>query len=223
MITSFLLCRSCCLLYPLSTGRGGDSDLSDAETAAELRAFRTAHATHPLERAERVPDDVLLDRPSWDPMATRWFHVAAGSDLLLVRSGRTSIEEPRRYHIEQTMPQVDGPVVDLDETLLRRALDRHFFPQVLRRARVDAVIAVVRELLDRLDAGEVEVCFDDHTLPNTGIGPFPAELCDLLLGRCATLFDDVEIERMQAFVRDHSGADGALALRVRRTVVRRAA
>jgi hypothetical protein len=218
MITSFLLCRSCRLLHPLRTGRG-DSEFDAAETAAELRAFRTAHATHALERAERVPDDVVLDRPAWDPMVTRWFHVAAGPDLLLVRSGRTSIDEPRSYELDHPMPHVDAPFVDVDEPLLRRALDRHFFPQVLRRARVDAVIGVVRELIEPLDAAEVETCFDDHTLPNTGIGPFPADLCDLLLARCLSLFDDVEIERMRQFVRDHRGADGALALRVRRSVV----
>jgi hypothetical protein len=156
-------------------------------------------------------------------MAARWFHVAAGADLFLVHSWRTSIDEPRRYELECGAMPADEPFVDVDESLLRRALDRHFFPHALRPAKLEAFVGAVRELIERLDAAEVDVSFDDVTLPNASIGPFPAALCETLLARCTGAFDAWELDRLRLFVSEHRQEDGALAVRVRRTVVSRAA
>jgi hypothetical protein len=221
MITAFLLCRQCQLLQPLAPA--GDGRLADEEWSEEVRAFRAAHVAHAVEDAERVPEDALFDRPTWDPMATRWFHVASGTDLLLVRSWRPSLDEPRRYELELAALSPDAPWVDVDEALLRRALDHHFFPQALRPKQMDAFVGIVRELVERLDAAEVETSFDDVTLPNTSIGPFPEALCDTVLDRCGDGFDPWELERLRLFVRAHRQEDGALAVRVRRSAVPRAA
>jgi hypothetical protein len=221
MITTFLLCRQCQVLHPVAPA--GDPRFADEEAVLELRDFRAAHEAHVIEDAERVIEDALFDRPSWDPMATRWFHVAAGANLLLVRSWRATIDDPRRYELELTALSPDLPFVDVDERLLRRALDRHFFPQALRPKKLEAFVGIVHDLIDRLDAAEVETSFDDVSLPNASIGPFPEELCDTLLDRCAGVFDVWELERLRLFVSEHRQEDGALAVRVRRVLVSRAA
>lgn len=221
MITTFLLCRRCNVLHPMASAE--DPIFADDEAGAELHAFRAAHAAHGLDAVERIPEDALFDRPTADPMATRWFHVAAGCDVLLVRSWRATIDEPRRYELEATAPAVEAPVVDIDELLLRRSLDRHFFPHALRPAMLERFVETVRQLVERLDGGEVEISFDDVTVPNAGIGPLPDALCEALLARCHDGFDVWELERLRSFISAHRHEDGALAVRVRRTVVPRAA
>jgi hypothetical protein len=213
---SFLLCRLCGVLHPVPTPID-----ADAETVEELAEFRAAHEVHVLEDAQRLPDSPLFDGLTWDPMSTRWLRVAAGADVLLVRSWRTSIDEPRHHEVT-TAPPPAADCIEVDEPLLRRAVDRYFYPQTVRPAKLEHFVHSVRELIADLEPDEVETSFDDATLPNTRIGPFPAQLCDTLIDRCAPIFDDGKMERMRAFVADQCLEDGALALHVRRIVSRSA-
>lgn len=223
MITSFLLCRPCRLLHPL----GAPAPWSDGDAAlgvaADLETFRLQHAAHGLEEAVRVDERSVLDGALGDPMAVRWFHVTVGAERLTVRSWRPSIDLPRRTELVAGAPPEPVTWVDVDEALLRAALDRHFYPQVLRIAQLDAVLAAVRKLTAPLDPYQVETVFDDPALPDTAIGPFPAGLGTALLECSQDLFDATERERLRRFVAEHSGTDGALALRVHRTLAPRAA
>jgi hypothetical protein len=218
---SFLLCRPCAALLPLAPlGPWHDTD---AEAAAELAAFQAVHAAHGIETAERVDEPARIDRPAWDPLATRWFQVATDGDVLVVRSSRTSAEAPRRYELTpDALPPIRSRV-DVDEPLLRRALDRHFFPHVIRPAELEAFVSTVRELLAPVDPAEIDTAFDDPSLPDAAIGPFPPGLAEHLIERCATFLDPVGLERARSFVRDHRAEDGALAVRVHRILVTRAA
>jgi hypothetical protein len=214
---SFLLCRQCGVLHPVPVPH----DVDD-EAVQELAAFRAAHAVHVLEDAQGLPDSPLFDGPTWDPMSTRWLRVTAGADVLLVRSWRASIDEPRRHELT-TAPPPAIDCIEVDEPLLRRALDRHFYPQTVRAAKLERFVHTVRELIADLDPNEVETSFDDVALPNASIGPFPAQLCDTLIDRCTPIFDMWEMERVRTFVADHRLEDGALAVRVRRILSRSAA
>jgi hypothetical protein len=217
---AFLLCRRCRVLTPLAPGAPwapSDDDL------AELSAFRAAHEPHRLEAAYRVDELARTDRPAWDPMATRWFDVAAGGDLLTVRSQRAALDDPRLYVLADDGGPATSSRIDVDEALLRRALDRHFYPHVIRPAQLEAFICTVRDLLAPVDPAQIDVAFDDPSLPDASIGPFPAALAEHLVERCATLFDPVGLERARSFIRDHRAEDGALAVRVHRTLIVRAA
>ena len=217
MYESFLLCRHCGVLHPVSIDSSADED-----AAQDLAAFREEHEAHVLEDAQRLEDPALFDGPTWDPMSTRWFRVAAGADVLIVRSWRTSIDEPRRHELTASAPHAAG-CIEVDEPLLRRAFDRHFYPHAVRPAKLERFVHTVHELIADLDPAEVETSFDDVTLPNASIGPFPDELCDALLNRCTPIFDDWEMERVRSFIADHRLEDGALAVRVRRILDRSAA
>lgn len=218
MYESFLLCRHCGVLHPVSVHPGADED-----AAQDLAEFRHEHEAHVLEDAQRLQDDsALFDGPTWDPMSTRWFRVAAGADVLLVRSWRISIDEPRRHELTSAAPEAAG-CIEVDESLLRRALDRHFYPHAVRPAKLERFVHTVHQLIADLDPGEVETSFDDVELPNASIGPFPNELCDELVDRCTPIFDAWEMERLRSFIADHRLEDGALAVRVRRVLARSAA
>jgi hypothetical protein len=195
---------------------------ADEESDQDFAVFRADHRAHVLEDAQRLPDSALFDGPTWDPMSTRWFRVAAGADELVVRSWRTSIDEPRHHEVAAAPPAEAG-CIEVDEPLLRRAFDRHFFPHAVRPAKLERFVHTVHELIADLDPSEVETTFDDTALPNASIGPFPPELCDTLLNRCAPIFDAWEMERVRSFVADHRLEDGALAVRVRRLLSQSAA
>jgi hypothetical protein len=219
MADTFLLCRHCRAAQAIPSATFAD----DEEFALELALFRAEHGPHGIEEARRVPGSDLSDRPPWDPMATHWFRVSAGTAQLTVRCWRASIDGPRRYALEPGAMPATVDAVEIDESLLRRALDRHFYPQALRPTTLEAFIRTVRDLLRQLDPNEVETSFDDAAFANASIGPFPAWLCAPLLGRCALLFDPVELDRVRDFVADHRGEDGALAVRVRRDIITHAA
>ena len=216
MYDSFLLCRRCGVLHPVPVHP------IDDDAAEDLALFLAEHKAHVLEDAQRVADSALFDGPTWDPMSTRWFRVAAGADLLVVRSWRTSVDEPRRHELTSAPPQAAG-CIEVDEPLLRRALDRHFYPHAVRPAKLERFVHTVNELIADLDPGEVETTFDDVALPNSSIGPFPADLCNTLISRCAPIFDAWELDRVRSFIADHRLEDGALAVRVRRLLDRSAA
>lgn len=222
MSDTLLLCRRCGILQPIAPA-GRRSAAVDDDAAEELALFRAAHAGHGIDEAHRLPDTSLADLPVWDPMATRWFQVATATETLFVRSGRSSVDEPRGYVVASAPPPASHEAVDVDAPLLRRALDRHFYPHTVRSAAIERFVDIVLDLCADLDPHAVDTSFDDTRLPNTGIAPFPPELCSTLLERCSGLFNAWELERVRVFVVDHSLEDGALALRVRRSLVTHAA
>ena len=171
MSLSLLLCRQCGVLHPVPARPAADDDVVD-----DLLAFRAAHEAHGLAAVQRLPDAALFDGPTWDPMSTRWFRVTAGADILLVRSWRSSIEEPRRFEVTAAPPPT-ADCIDVDEALLRRALHRHFYPHTIRPTKVEHVVAAVRELIAPLDPAAIETTFDDATLPNASIGPDGSRVC----------------------------------------------
>ena len=217
----FLLCRRCAVLHPLDREDAGTpQDPSDVpvdgdDDALDLRAFELAHAGHLLEEALRASPSSTLDHPAWDPMATLWFFVRSGGDEILVRAGRESIEDPRTYRVEPELPQAEE-LVEIDAPLVRRALDRHFFPHAISARKLDRFVDLLTDLVSGLNAAAVETSFDDPSYPDAGIAPVPEVLCRLLLEHAAAIFDAWELDRLAGFVAEHRREDGALALRVHR-------
>jgi hypothetical protein len=211
---TFLLCQSCQILYPLELTEAAFPDPEREACADDLGEFRREHRGHELEVVRRLPAASTYDRPAWDPMATEWFQVTSGNEAFLVRSWRNSIEEPRQRQLQPGSIPAEHSSVEIDVPLLRRALDRHFFPHALRARKLEQFVAAVEELIEDVDPSSLEISFDDVEGANASLAPFPDELSDLLLAQCRSIFDDSELQRVADFVHANRTAVGALGVRV---------
>jgi len=211
-----LLCRQCGDLHPLASSYAPlDTELD----ALDLDAFRRAHGGHTLERALRLPEPALHDRPAWDPMATSWYRVLVGETSFYVRSDRLSIDLPRRHKLQLAAPQLSAHV-ELDEPLLAQSLSRHFHPQPLAAEKATRFVVTVRALVSSLDADAVETSFDDPDLANAELGPCPEPVCAQLLSQTRDIFNsDWEQSAIARFIEENRSEYGALAVRVRREVI----
>jgi len=211
-----LLCRQCGDLHPLASSF---AQVDTALDAIDLDAFHQAHRGHTLERALRLPEPALHDRPAWDPMATSWYRVLVGETSFYVRSERSSIDLPRHHKLQLTAPLLSAHV-ELDEPLLEQTLNRHFHAQPLPAEKASRFVVTVRELVSSLDADEVETSFDDPELANAELGPCPEPVCAQLLSQTRDIFSsEWEQSAIARFIEENRSEYGALAVRVRREVI----
>src|SRR5262245_51034264 len=137
MSESFLVCRPCGLISPLAIDEPQIYVEESVDDVSDLETFRHLHALHGLEHATRLPTPAVYDRPVWDPMATSFFEITINGEVFLVRSWRSSIEEPRCRQLIGGVIQRGAATIELDQRYLRNALDRCFHPHVLADTVVD--------------------------------------------------------------------------------------
>jgi hypothetical protein len=211
-----LLCRDCGVLYLLEPVNA-DTEAEPEGPSGSAVEFRSAHRGHHLELAHRLDEIAHSDRPLWDPMAVVLFQVLTeGGEVLTVRSARTSIDGPRLQRVVSAtgLPSPTQDVIEFDTRLVRRALDRHFFPHSLSTRKLDAFVELLATVTREVPAAALEIAFDDPEHPEASFAPVPDSVCGLLLQRCRDLFDPWELERVIQFIDANRGGDGALALRV---------
>jgi len=222
MTRDFLVCRVCALVCSAATENLADEPEIDSP-ASDRELFCREHAAHGLEIGIRCTTTAVYDGPIWDPMVTAWFEVQINGDTYLVRSWRASIDEPRCCELSRGVIERGTATVEIDEDYLLLALDRWFFPHVLAPSRCTLFVDKARILIGDLDPDQIETSFDDTDDPEIGIAPFPERLAVKLVQQTRSLFDPVEQERLKRFIDAHRAEDGALALRVRRPLMVRAA
>ena len=108
--------------------------------------------------------------------------------------------------------------IEVDEPLLRRAFDRHFYPHAMRPAQARALRRTpCASCCAELDPAEVEIDLRRSVAARTpASAPFPAASASICSTAAPPIFDDWELERVRSFIADHRLEDGALAVRVRR-------
>jgi hypothetical protein len=213
----FAACRDCGELHPMLDSSVAFLDDAGIEGADAYTEFLTRHRAHHIASLWRSGWEVRADRPLWDPLATLTFEVTDGDQSYVVNATRRSIEDERVYRFAPGVLEVGNAEVQIDPYDLRRGLDLQFGPQRLSRVRTDRFLAAVHEVVNQIDADDLEIAFDDADDPAVSIACIPDATYDDLLARCAKIFDPrEELPRVLAFLRDNRGADGLLALRVRR-------
>ncbi len=213
---ALLFCRQCGELYPLATTRPVLEP--DEEEILDLQSFQTAHREHRVEQAIRLPEPALHDRPAWDPMARRWYRVGVGEHAFVVCSSRTSIEEPRQHRICDEPPALSIHT-EVDEPMLRRALDQHWFPHRVSSQKIDAFIESVRHAFAAIDGDDVEISYDDPAFANAEMGACPPKLCENVRLSAAEIFaEESERRHIDEFINANVDEYGALAVRVRREI-----
>lgn len=210
----FIACRTCRRLA---------RQLPELEDFDDGDSFTTVHAGHCLEPLVRRGDAFISDRPIWDPMATTYFEVTNGEEVLVVCSTRPSIEAPLERILLPGRLRLDAVRVDFETDLIRRALDAHFFPHALRPAKIERFLAGLDELRHAVDPDRLEIVFDSADEPHVQYARLPDHLLSQLVGRATEIFDPWECERLRSFFDTACGDDGLFCLRLTREFVVEAA
>lgn len=211
----FLACHDCGVLHPVEPT--GPTALGEAAPENEdYVAFVTEHASHRTGHLIRQDDETISEQPLWDPMGTLAFAATDGEQSYIVIARRESIEEPRTYRFTPGSLESQNSEVLVDDSDLRRGLDRQFFPYALRPTKLDLFISVVHDIVSHIPADALEIAFDAADDPAISVARMPTESYQELLARCTEIFDPWEWPRVSRFLRDNRGEDGLLALRVRR-------
>ena len=213
----FLACHDCGVLHPVElTGLAGCGDI--APDSEDYVVFVAAHATHRTGHLIRKDGETVSEQPLWDPMGTVAFAATDGEQAYIVVARRESIEEPRTYRFTPGTLEGRNSEVLVDDSDLRRGLDRQFFPYALRPTKLDLFISVVHDIVSHIPPDTLEIAFDAADDPAISVARMPTESYQELLTRCTEIFDTWEWPRVSRFLRDNRGEDGLLALRVRRQV-----
>jgi len=216
----FAACRDCGELHPIFDSAVAFLDDAGIEGTDAYTQFLTRHRAHHIASLWRSGWELRADRPLWDPLATLTFEVTDGDQTYVVNAMRRSIEDGRLYQFAPGVLEVGNAEVQIDPHDLRRGLELQFNPQTLRPMKIDRFLAAVHEVINQIDADDLEIAFDAADDPAVSIACMPDATYDDLLARCAKIFDPrEELPRVVAFLRDNRGADGLLALRVRRDAI----
>jgi hypothetical protein len=214
----FVGCRRCGELLPFPHRDSGGSPVAHEEAAAAHDEFRSRHTAHDPTEFVRHGSALLADRPLWDPLARVTFEITDGVHLYLATAERLCIDEPRTYRFTAGRLTETATALDVDAHDLERALDLEFYPHALRRAKVERLVRVLRDIVHHatLDDLDLDDAFDDVSDPAVSIAPLPEPLFAELVRRCTAIFDPAELDRVLRFLRLHRSGGGVLALRVRR-------
>lgn len=214
--TTFLACCKCGVAQPLVLNVSLPSDAMAEDAISSCNDFLADHLSHEMVRCTRRSADSIADRPLWDPLAAITFEVTDGQQTYVVTSARQSIDEPRLYRLAHGTLTVQGSEVSLDDADLRRGLDMEFFPHALRPTKVDRLLSVMHQIVNRVDPETLAIAFDAADDPAVSIAPMPEAAYQELLTRCAEIFDPGELEPVTRFLRENRDESGLLALRIRR-------
>lgn len=214
----FIACRDCGELHPILDTGAIFLDDADSQGVDLYKEFLARHHTHQIASLWRSGSECRADRPLWDPMATLTFEVTDGDRSYVVTATRRSIEQERVYRFAPGMLEVGSSEVQIDPHQLRRGLDRLFYPHALRPTKIDRFLSLVHDVISQIDPDQLVIAFDDANDPSVSIAGMPDGICNEILARCTDIFDPWELPRVISFLRDNRGADGLLALRVRRHI-----
>lgn len=220
--TTFLACMNCRDLVEV---RDIDDAVEDSTAAMDdlraIRDFLDRHARHPIAQLVRTPSDPASDRPCWDPMARSQFELTDGLTTFVATRERASIQVPPSLRFTPGTLSDEGDELTVDFRDLRRGIALELGGEDLLPDQVDHLIGIVRDRVAQLDTAELTIAFDTDDEPNVSMAPLPSAAVDSIIEASAHLFAPEARPRISRFLRDHSRADGLLALRVRRHLVTR--
>lgn len=215
---SLLGCRDCHVLHRVLSDLPPAWDEAAEESVDAQTHFLALHAAHRLAQFRPCGSESQSDRPLWDPMATICFEITDGERTYVATASRRSIDDPREYRFFPGALEACNAEVTVDDTDLRRGLDTQFHPHALRGSKIDRFVAIVHEVVSRIDPEEVEIAFADADDPAVTIARMPDVAYEELRARCSEVFAGWEWSMVSAFLRDNRDADGLLTLRLRRTL-----
>jgi hypothetical protein len=221
----YIWCRNCGAVYHVTPfDRAPMYALNDGEVvemrANDWREFMARHSGHRLESMVSTGSDYYPNGSAVDPMNVRYLEVSNGTDTLLLRRTRTSIEEPFRYAIVDGRLIESGATLGVQEEAIRKEMKLHFSwapAAPLQDEKIDHFVGLFREVVNELDPDRAAAeysCADDNVV----YCELDAATIDALIAKCRAYFQPAEIESLRRFVETHRESDDVMAVVKRRAV-----
>jgi hypothetical protein len=220
----FVHCRECDELYrPSPFDRAPAFHVTaDGTTIEESRddcmAFLTAHARHSLETLRLTDAPVVHEGSLSDPMASTYREVTDGTAVMVVHSGRVSLDEPVRHRIVSGRVLVDPPVVDVPTTDVREEIDRALYPGTAPHRKLDAFVDRFKAIAWDLDPATLEIAYDLSGDPTSSVAKLPAWALARLAHAAHEIFDAADAARIVSCLEASAGDCDAFTVIVRQRV-----
>lgn len=200
----FVHCRDCDELFrPSPLDRTPEFHVTaDGTTVEEIRddcvAFLTEHARHSLETLRLTEAPALHQGPLSEPMASTYREVSNGQDVMIVHSGRASLNDPLRHRIVPGRLVVEPPSVEIPAADVRSEIDRALYPGTAPDRKLDAFVERFKAIAWDLDPATLEVLYDLSGDPTTSVAKLPAWALARLSHAAHQIFDAADAARIVA-------------------------
>jgi len=184
----------------------------------DWREFMQRHAGHKLEALRAFGERQVQDRPSMDPMKERYIDVTNGQECFVIRSFRTSIEEPLDFELLTGRLKITRVSVEIQENEIRKEMNYHFpwEPSAsLVNEKIDLFIRLFKELVRDLDSSLINVPGYSYTNNSVVYGSLDARFIEFLMERCEPYFSTAELKGIKKFCEFHMGSDGVMGLLIK--------
>jgi hypothetical protein len=221
----FVHCRDCDALFrPSPLDRAPAFHVTaDGTTVEEARddcmAFLTEHARHALETLRLTGAPAVHDGSLSDPMASSYREVTNGTDVMVVHSGRASLDEPIRHRIVPGRVLVEPPAVEIPAAEVRTEIDRALYPGTAPDRKLDAFVGRFKAIAWDLDPATLEIVYDLSGDPTSSVAKLPAWALARLAHAAHEIFDATDaariVSRLDASVDDPDAFTVVVRQRVR--------
>jgi hypothetical protein len=222
----YIWCRNCEAIHHVSSFdqspvyQIASGDVQEIP-ANDWREFMAKHAGHKLEPLTATGKGYFSGGSGADPMTAAYIEASNGSETLLLRRSRRSIDEPVRYEILKGRLVENGVGLEIQEKEIRKEMKLHFSwapAAPLEDEKINLFVALFRDIVRELDPQNVrpvEFSFDDD---NISYGQLDSSIVEALMTRCAGHFLPLELASIRRFVETHREACDVMALIKRRAV-----
>lgn len=197
----FVHCGDCEEIFrPSPLDRAPAYRLTDDGPVAEMRddcmAFLTRHARHALETLRGTGAPAAHAGSLSDPMASTVWEVSNGRETLLVRSSRTSLDEPLRYRIIPGRLVTEAAAVEVCEADVRGDVDRALYPGTAPDRKLDTFVSRFKAVAWDLDPATLEIVYDLPGDPTLSVAKLPAWALQRLAETAREIFDRTDAARI---------------------------
>jgi hypothetical protein len=188
--------------------------------ANDWQEFMAKHAGHKLEPLTATGKDYFPGGSAADPMTAAYIEASNGSETLLLRRSRRSIDEPVRYEILKGRLVENGFGLEIQEKEIRKEMKLHFSwapAAPLEDEKINLFVALFRDIVSELDPQNVQTNgfrFDDD---NVSYGQLDSSLVDALMAKCSGHFLPTELVSLRRFIDSHREGCDVMALIKRRS------
>ena len=223
----FIRCRNCGAIHHISPfDRSPVYHLVAGEVQEkqvdDWRAFMDRHAGHRLEPLQSIGNTVFPSGSACDPMNVAYVQVTDGTQTVLLRRRRSSIEEPFDYEL------VDGSLVQTEVRLeiqadaIRKEMQLHFSwapGMVLSDEQISFFIACFGQVVQTVDAETLCANEFSDSDDQTSYCKLPQPVIDQLLMKCCGYYSANQLAALRQFAEEHRDGGDVMALIKRSTIV----